>query len=123
LDSKVIDSITKNKKVVAKLTKIIEIAGGQAEKTQGNLLYTLSTKLPPTQDPYTKHFVEQIMNNNWIKVMQLDEAITFLKGKIQSVGASYEIEKKEFEFASGVGINVTDADIHKLVDDIWAENK
>ena len=48
LDEKVIDSIIKNKKVVAKLTNIIALAGGSAEKTQGNLLYTLSTKLPPT---------------------------------------------------------------------------
>ena len=48
LDEKVIASISKNKKVVASLTKIIDLAGGKANKTQGNLLYALSTKLPPT---------------------------------------------------------------------------
>ena len=32
LDEKVIDSIRKNKKVVAKLTHIIELAGGKADK-------------------------------------------------------------------------------------------
>ena len=48
LDDKVIASISKNKKVVARLSGMIRMAGGKAEKSQGNLLYTLSTKLPPT---------------------------------------------------------------------------
>ena len=52
LDEKVIDSIRKNKKVVAKLSHIIQLAGGKSDKAQGNLLYALSTKLPPTQDNY-----------------------------------------------------------------------
>ena len=58
LDEKVIASISKNKKVVAKLSNIIEIAGGKSEKGQGNLLYALSTKLPPTQEPWVAHFVK-----------------------------------------------------------------
>ena len=68
LDEKVIASITKNKKVVEKLSKIVEMAGGKATKTQGNLLYALSTKLPPTQDSYTKIFVDCIMQDKWTKV-------------------------------------------------------
>jgi len=43
------------------------MAGGKATKTQGNLLYALSTKLPPTQDDFTKNFVENIMNDKWVK--------------------------------------------------------
>jgi glutaminyl-tRNA synthetase len=123
LDAKVIESIRKNKKVVAKLSTMIELAGGKAEKTQGNLLYTLSTKLPPTQDAYAKQFVEQIMKNNWTKVMQLDEAVTFLKSKLIAVGETYIIDAKEFEEATGVGINLTEEDVQKMVDDIWAENQ
>ena len=46
LDEKVIASISKNKKVVTKLTNIVQLAGGKSEKGQGNLLYALSTKLP-----------------------------------------------------------------------------
>ena len=68
LDEKVIASISKNKKVVAKLTNIIGLAGGKSEKGQGNLLYALSTKLPLTQEPWVKHFVDQIMQNKWTKV-------------------------------------------------------
>ena len=48
LDEKDIANISKNKKIVAKLTSIIQLAGGKAEKLQGNLLYALSTKLPPS---------------------------------------------------------------------------
>lgn len=87
------------------------------------MLYTLSTKLPPTQDTYVKNFVDQIMKNNWTKVMQLDEAITFLKSQLVAVGASYVVDVKAFEDASGVGINVTEADVEKLVDDIWTQNQ
>jgi hypothetical protein len=122
LDDKVIESIRKNKKVVAKLSNIIQIAGGKAEKSQGNLLYALSTKLPPTQDLYTPSFVAQIMNNNWKKVMQLEEAINFLKDRLKVVGDKYEINQSEFESASGVGINVTEADCHQMVDAAFEEH-
>ena len=74
-------------------------------------MYALSTKLPPTQESYVSSFVEQIMNNNWTKVMQLEEAIAFLSAKLASEGDKYVINKSEFETASGVGINVTDADV------------
>ena len=63
------------------------------------------------------------MKNNWNKVMQLDEAIAYVKSKLTAVGASYSVDVKEFEEASGVGIIVTDDDCQKLVDDIWAENQ
>lgn len=93
LDEKVIASISKNKKVVASLSKIIDLAGGKANKTQGNLLYALSTKLPPTQDGYVQTFIDCIMKDKWNRVMQLDEAITFLKAKLASDGASYVIDQ------------------------------
>jgi len=91
LDEKVIGSISKNKKVVAKLTSIIELAGGKAEKGQGNMLYALSTKLPLTQDGYVSSFVDCIMSNKWTKVMQLEEAIEFLKAKLAAEGGEYKI--------------------------------
>ena len=39
MDEKTIDNVRKNKKVVAKLSNIITVAGGKATKAQGNLLY------------------------------------------------------------------------------------
>jgi len=116
LDPKVITSFAANKKVTTRLSAMIEMAGGKAEKTQGNLLYTLSTKLPPTQEEYMKSFVEQIMSNNWTKVMQIEEAVAFMKDKLTKEGTSFVIEKKEFETASGVGVTVTDQDCHNLVE-------
>lgn len=78
LDDKVVDSVSKNKKVSAKLSAVIDMAGGSATKTQGNLLYPLATKLPPSLDPYAQSFVDCIMANKWTKVMQIDEAIAFV---------------------------------------------
>jgi hypothetical protein len=43
LDDKVIKDIVKNKKVAAKLISLQDMAGGKAEKKQGNMLYELST--------------------------------------------------------------------------------
>jgi len=89
LDEKVIESITKNKKVVAKLSTIVDMAGGKADKAQGNLLYSLATKLPPSCDSYTQSFVNCIMANKWTKQMQLDEAIGYLKERLADQGASF----------------------------------
>ena len=111
LDDKVVESISKNKKVVAKLGSIVDMAGGKAEKSQGNLLYALSTKLPPSMDKYTQSFVDCIMANKWARVNNIDEAISYVKAQLQSVGDEYKIDTAKFEEASGVGINVTENQI------------
>ena len=59
------------------------------------------------------------MLNNWTKVMQIDEAIAFLKEKLATQGDKYVIDKQEFEAASGVGIVVTEEDCQKLIDDLF----
>lgn len=59
------------------------------------------------------------MKNKWTKVLQIDEAIAFLKEKLSVAGASYVIEQEAFETASGVGINITDADVTKLVEEAF----
>jgi hypothetical protein len=99
------------------------MAGGKAEKAQGNLLYTLSTKLPPSMDKYTQTFVDCIMANKWARVMNIDEAIAYVKEKLQSVGDEYTIDLKDFELASGAGIDVTEEDCQKLVDETFADYK
>lgn len=46
LDPKVVDSITKNKKVSLRLKEVIEASGvSSANKTVGNLLYMAATKM------------------------------------------------------------------------------
>ena len=48
--------------------------------------------------------------------MQIDEAIEFLKSKLAAVGSNYVIDQNEFDFASGVGVVVTESDCRKLVE-------
>ena len=122
LDEKVIDSVCKNKKVSAKLCHIVELAGGKSTKPQGNLLYKLSAVLPPSQDDYVQAFVDCIMANKWTRVIQLEEAVAWLTTQLKDQGKEYKIDKAGFEEASGVGVNLTDADIQKLIDDCFKEN-
>lgn len=63
------------------------------------------------------------MSNKWNRVMQIDEAIEFMKQKLASVGSSYVVDQKDFDFASGVGIVVTENDCKKLVEDAFEEHK
>jgi hypothetical protein len=42
-----------------------------------------------------------------------------MKEKLAAEGTAYVINQAEFDKASGVGINVTDADCQKLVDDAF----
>jgi len=51
------------------------------------------------------------MAGKWTKVMQIDEAVSFLKDKLAKVGNEYKIDLGEFESATGVGIVVTDDDV------------
>jgi len=55
--------------------------------------------------------------------MQIDEAIDFMKSKLASVGSNYVIDQKEFDFASGVGIVVTESDCRKLVEEAFEEHR
>ena len=48
------------------------------------------------------------MNGKWNRVMQVDEAIDFLKLKLIQHGDTNVINQDEFDLATGVGINVTD---------------
>lgn len=64
LDPKVIKQF-KDPKMIAKLSKMIDLAGGKATKAQGNLLYGIATKVPPTQDAYLKAYVDTVMADKW----------------------------------------------------------
>ena len=115
LDDKVIKTLLQNAKLVARLTSMIGIAGGKATKPQGQLLYKLSAILPPTQDKYTKAFVDNIMQDKWVKELQMTEAIEHVKAQLNEKGDLYVIDQAEFDRASGVGIVVTEKQIEDLV--------
>jgi len=60
------------------------------------------------------------MANKWTKVNQLEAGIEWLKGKIASLGDKYEIVQAEFDTESGVGVDLSEADIQNLVDSAWS---
>jgi len=68
------------------------MAGGKASKTQGNFLYALSTKLPPTLDTYTQTFIDCIMKDKWTKQMQMEEGITFIKDALKVDGDKFVVD-------------------------------
>ena len=117
LDEKVIASVMKNKKTTAALVEVIDMAGGKANKTQGQLLYKLSTTLPPTQEKFKKEFVARIMADKWDRVLQLEEGYAFLTEELKKHGEGYKIDSATFEKATGVGVVVSEAEIDKLIED------
>ena len=64
LDPKVVESTLKNKKVTQRLKEVIELAGiKEANKTVGNLLYGVATKMPETTFIHTKFFIDQVLGD------------------------------------------------------------
>ena len=65
LNPKVVDSILKNAKVTQKLAYLINISGtDKGNKIVGDLLYYLSTKIPPTLEKCEKFIVDKIVRGD-----------------------------------------------------------
>lgn len=59
LDSKVVESTLKNKKVTQRLKEVIDASGlTKASKAIGILLYGVATKMPETTYHHTKFLIE-----------------------------------------------------------------
>jgi glutaminyl-tRNA synthetase len=79
LDPKVVESTLKNKKVTHRLKEVVELAGiKEANKTVGNLLYGVATKMPETTFIHTQFLIQHVLNENIQRPLQLDEAIAYL---------------------------------------------
>jgi len=69
IDSKTVDNIIKNDKVVANFEVILDIAGiKECPKKQGDLLYALTTKGKNLPKDVLPTFVAMIMNDKWVRV-------------------------------------------------------
>ena len=114
-----VDNIVKNKKVSERLAEVLNIAGvKECDRTIGNLLYALSTKLPEQVYSKTNLVTELIVSLKVKSNKQLDAAINYLK-----VNSHLEaINQGELETASGVGVVVTPEEIKELVAKLFAEN-
>ena len=111
IDSKTVENIIKNDKVVANFEVILDIAGiKECPKKQGDLLYALTTKGKNLPKDVLPTFVAMIMNDKWVRVAQIDAGVEYFTNKIKKVGKDYkltEADMPEFEAESGVGIVVT----------------
>ena len=59
LDPKVVESTLKNKKVTQRLKEVVDFANlKESNKTLGNLLYGVATKMPETTYHHTKFLVD-----------------------------------------------------------------
>lgn len=59
LDPKVVENTLKNKKVTQRLQEVLALAGiSSANKTVGNLLYGVATKMPETTFIHTKFLID-----------------------------------------------------------------
>ena len=109
LDQTQIKNILKGKTTLINLLKTLDCAkvitcekkvDNNYSMQVGNLLYTVSTRLPQSIDHHREYLCLQIINNNIINNIQLEAAIEYLEKK--SFGSV--IDQKEFETSSGVGV-------------------
>ena len=118
-----VDSTLKNKKVTQRLAQVIVLSElKSASKSVGNLLYVIATKTPETIHHHTKFLIDYVVSEQIVKAQQLDEAMVFLTNLVRAQGADAKVEESEFKREAGVGVVVTDEEIAKLVEELFAEN-
>lgn len=123
LDPKVAESTLKNKKVTQRLKEVIELAGiKEANKTVGNLLYGIATKMPETTFIHTKFFIDQVLGDKIQRALQLDEGIRYVAEVVRKLGAEAKINEDEFKKEAGIGITVSDEEVVSTIEKIFEEN-
>jgi hypothetical protein len=125
IESKTVDNILKNDKVVANFETVLDLAGVKdCPKETGNLLYALTTKGKNLHKEVLPQFVKMIMDNKWSRIAQIDAGVEFVTKKTQSVGKDYRITEAElaaFEAETGVGVVVTQEQIEQLVEQAFKD--
>lgn len=111
---------TKNEELSKLMFRLIEIAGvleSGTEKTIGNALYTIATKLPnsPHHEILIRYVVERKLDN----AEQLKAAINFFT----KLAASPLFDVALFEKETGVGVVVDDATVQAVVEKVLEKNK
>lgn len=113
-----VTNILKNSKVSAKLKELLDLGEIQtADKSVGNLLYLLSTKMPVNIDQHSKFLVEYIRDG---KITTPDRLTAGFKS-LQSMKKDVDVSK--FDEDTGVGISVTQEQIDDFINKLFEENK
>ncbi|CAE5963402.1 unnamed protein product [Arabidopsis arenosa] len=111
------NTIENNKKLMSDLTAIIYEAGASdgCDKTTGNLLYCVATRLPISARMNRSDLIKCIMS--FKLPAQRNAAIKYFEDI-----ESKDFNMNEFEEACGVGVDVSAEDIEKTVSEIFEEN-
>ncbi|XP_047943479.1 glutamine--tRNA ligase, cytoplasmic [Salvia hispanica] len=120
LDERTAKNTVANNKVTANLTAVIHEAAviDGCDRTVGNLLYTVATKFPTNALVHRPTLLKYITSLKIKIPAQLEAAFLFL-----TTIASDNLKIDDFEAACGVGVEVSEEDIEKSVDEIFEENK
>lgn len=123
LEAKLITSTLKNKKVCTSLEEIIRLSGvTKCDKKIGTLLYNVATTLPSAiaLDTHKEMLVKAIATEKVMNPHRYALAIEFLKANKERT--DMESLLVDFEKAIGVGIEVTEEDIKKAIQQALEEN-
>ena len=113
-----VKNILKNQKLANKLASLLDMGEiSTADKTVGQLLYKLSTTIPPNLDHHSKILVDYIKDGKITSNDQLTAAYTSL----DAMGESFD--KDRFEKDCGVGVVITQEQIEETVTKLFETNK
>ena len=68
-------------------------------------------------------FVDEVVQAQWTRINQVDEAIKWLDSQLRDQGKEYEMNLKAFKEASGSGVVVTEEEIIAGIDVLFEKNK
>ncbi|XAR52421.1 Glutamine--tRNA ligase [Bertholletia excelsa] len=120
LDERTAKNTVANNKVTANLTAVIHEAAvtDGCDRTVGNLLYAVATKFPANALVHRHTLLQYIVSSKIKTPAQLEAAFLFF-----AATGSENFKINEFEEACGVGVEVSEEDIKRIVAEIFEENK
>lgn len=123
-EDKKIKEIVKNNKVSKSLAEVIESSGALAnssnlplEKSENALLHHLASLLKGKEVEGIEHISESIIAKKLKSNLQVTEALNYVEAHPK------DFVESDFETASGVGIEVSEAEVVKIIGDYIAEHK
>jgi glutaminyl-tRNA synthetase len=119
LQKDVIKNTLANTKLATRLSKVLDIAKiDSCSKQKGALLYKVATKLPASFENRLEFITKYVAEDKITTDVQLEAALSYIK----TIGDT-DLNIKEFEESSGVGITITDKDIENTIKKMFEENK
>lgn len=121
-EDKKIKEIIKNNKVSKSLAEVIELSGAKTlplDKSENALLHHLASLLKGKEVEGIDIVSKNIINKNLKSNLQVTEALKY----VEALPNIDEFNQSEFEKASGVGVEVSEEAVKKIIADYIAANK